>query len=166
MLLNISDSRLPSVYFMYGWQRTALLVLHGELAFLQLDNFQLQTSVLSREQVCDRTAHSHTKPGAQVQLQLLGPKLQNSDTTTAPPPCLLKQGDSSHPFKETTVFSLNIKASIYIKNSCKRQERQESDFRPNKCIAGNEALATSRPSSRQPVFSQHLAGPAYTGDFF
>lgn len=53
-------------------------------------------------------------------------------------PASSEQGDRSHPFKEATVFSLNIKASIYIKNSCKRQERQESDFRPNKCIAGNK----------------------------
>lgn len=53
-------------------------------------------------------------------------------------------------------ISLNIKVSIYVKNSCKTQEKQEGSFRPNKCIAGNKWGTDSLEAFySNPVLSQH-----------
>lgn len=74
------------------------------------------------------------------------------------PLCFIEESDNLHPFKEAILFPLNIKASNYTKNSCKRQEKQEGNSRPNKCKVVNKGSTGSLEAAcNQPVFSQHLA---------
>lgn len=153
--MNYSNSRVLFVHFLRTVQKPAHLTLHGNLALLQCVSSNCTGCKKTKQQHLNDRA-LHRKPGTQVWLQPVGPKFQSSDAATSPSPHLIKQSDSLHPFKEAAVFSLKIKVSIYVKNSCKRQEKQEGNFRPSKCIAGNKRSTDSLEASySKPIFSQH-----------